>query len=128
MKHGCTVIIPKPSNSHHHNPRDRAKCSLNKGDAYRFFFYQESIVHHEYDAQRPTMNSHFHYKYLDISLMQFTINNQEMAVRRMADSTWQCTGTFSPTCGAVLARNHIPQGCQPPYSPDMVKCAFFLIP
>ena len=123
LKHGHTVTTPKLSGSHHsgkyhyhRNPRRHAKLSL------RQRWCLSHYVHYNGTAQSQTMHLHFHYECSELW------TTKKMVVWHMEDSRWHCTGahTLDPSCAAVVARKDIPQVCQPPYSQDMVPCAFFL--
>jgi len=43
-------------------------------------------------------------------------------------SSQQCACTFYISLLAFLAKHHITQVCQPPYSQDLAPCAYWILP
>jgi histone-lysine N-methyltransferase SETMAR len=91
------------------------------------FFDAEGLVHHEFLPQRQTMNQTVY-----ITVLQHLRD----AVRRKRPHKWS-SGTWllyhdnAPCALSVrefLAKHSIPMVPQPPYSPDLAPCDFFLFP
>jgi hypothetical protein len=93
------------------------------------FFDEGGLVHHEFLPQRQTMNQTDY-----ITVLQ----RLRDAVRRKRPHKWS-SGTWllhhdNALCHAALsvreflAKHSIPVVPQPPYSPDLAPCNFFLFP
>lgn len=93
------------------------------------FFDSDGVVHHEYAPPGQTVNTDYYLRVL---------RNLRDAVRRKRPEKWS-TGNWelhhdnAPAHSAqrvqeFLTKHGIPQVRQPPYSPDLAPCDFFLFP
>ena len=93
------------------------------------FFDSESIVHHEYAPDGKTINREF---YLEV------LRRLRESVRRKRPEKWQngdwilhhdnAPAHTSHLVHQSLAKHGTAQLQQPPYSPDLASCDFFLFP
>lgn len=93
------------------------------------FFDYKGIVHHEYAPSGQTVNKEY---YIEV------LRRLRDAIRRRrpdlhASGQWQLHHDNAPAHSAqlvqqFLAKHNIPQVRQPPYSPDLAPCDFFLFP
>jgi transposase/AraC-like DNA-binding protein len=93
------------------------------------FFDYKGIVHHEYAPPGQTVNKEYYREVL---------RRLRDAIRRKrpelhASGEWQFHHDNAPAHKAqlvqqFLAKHNIPQVQQPPYSPDLAPCDFFLFP
>lgn len=93
------------------------------------FFDHKGVVHHEYAPQGQTITKQYYVQVL---------TRLRDAVRRKrpdlwASSAWQLHHDNAPAHSshlvqAFLAKHGVVQVPQPPYSPDMAPCDFFLFP
>ena len=100
----------------------------NQGDANRFFDIHE-IVHAEFLPHGQTINQHV-YKNILRCLMRSV---REKRREQRETSSWLVHHDNAPAHNALeirefLAKNNIAVLEQPPYSPDLAHCDFFLFP
>jgi hypothetical protein len=69
------------------------------------FCNQEGIVDPEYGPQGQTVNQHLYLNYLDVTVMQFTINDQASGSLVCGR---QCTACLAQFVQWFLSRYHIP--------------------
>jgi len=93
-----------------------------------FFFYIDSVVHHEFVPPGRTVNGHFH-----VQILQ----RLRDAVRRKRRDKWQgewflhhdnAPRHTSLVVQQFLAEKSIPVITQPPYSSDLAPSDFWLFP
>ncbi|BFZ02340.1 hypothetical protein BsWGS_05379 [Bradybaena similaris] len=113
------------------SPRPK-KARMNRSNVKTLlivFFDYKGIVHHEYAPSGQTVNKEY---YIEV------LRRLRDAVRRRrpdlhASGQWQLHHDNAPAHSAqlvqqFLAKHNIPQVRQPPYSPDLAPCDFFLFP
>lgn len=91
------------------------------------FFDSQGIVHKEFVPQGQTVNQHFYKEVLE------KLRKRVIRVRPNIKSTWVLHHDNAPCHTAIsisqfLATKNIPVAPQPPYSPDLSPCDFFLFP
>jgi len=94
-----------------------------------FFFYSEGIVHHEYAPDGQTINKEF---YVEV------LRRLPESVPRKRPEKWRvgdwilhydnAPAQTSHLAQQFLAKHGTAQLQQPPYSPDLAPCDFFLFP
>ncbi|GFU94518.1 putative transposase [Trichonephila clavipes] len=89
------------------------------------FFYSQGIVHKEFVPQSQTVNPHFYREVLE------RLQKRVMHVRSNIKNSWVLHHDNAPCHTAIsvnrfLACMNIPVAPQPPYSPDLSPCDFFL--
>jgi len=93
------------------------------------FFDSEGIVHHKYAPDGQTINKEF---YLEVLLrLHESVRQKRLEKRR--DGNWILHHDNAPAHTSHLVQQFLPthgtaQLQQPPYSPDLAPCDFFLIP
>ena len=91
-----------------------------------YFFDSEGIVHTEFVPQRHTVNQFYYREILE------RLRKRVVRVRPSIADNWMlyhnapCHTAISVT--EFLAKKGIPVVPQPPYSPDLSPCEFFLFP
>ena len=93
------------------------------------FFYFEGIVHHEYTPDGQTINKEF---YLEV-LGRLRESVRRKRLEKWQDNDWILHHNNAPTHTShlvqqFLAKHSTAQLQQPPYSPDLALCDFFLFP
>ena len=101
----------------------------NQGDADRFFFDVHGIVHAEFLPQDQTINQHIYKNILQRLMRSLREKRRELWETR----SWLLHHDNAPAHNALgirefLAKNNIAVLEQPPYSPDLAPCDFFLFP
>ena len=91
------------------------------------FFDSHGVVHKEFVPQGQTVNQHFYRAVLE------RLRKRVARVRPDIKDTWMLHHDNAPCHTALsvtefLARKSIPVVPQPPYSPDLSPCDFFLFP
>lgn len=91
------------------------------------FFDSQGIVHKEFVPQGQTVNQHFYREVLE------RLRKRVIRVRPNIKNTWVLHHDNAPCHTAIsinefLASKNIPVAPQPPYSPDLSPCDFFLFP
>lgn len=91
------------------------------------FFDSQGVVHKEFVPQGETVNQHFYRKVLE------NLRKRVMRVRPNIKNNWVLHHDNAPCHTAIsinefLASKNIPLAPQPPYSPDLSPCDFFLFP
>ncbi|XP_026811283.1 histone-lysine N-methyltransferase SETMAR-like [Rhopalosiphum maidis] len=91
------------------------------------FFDSHGIVHKEFVPQGQTVNQHFYKEVLE------KLRKRVIRVRPNIKNTWVLHHDNAPCHTAIsisqfLATKNIPVAPQPPYSPNLSPCDFFLFP
>ena len=91
------------------------------------FFDSQGIIHKEFVPPGQTVNQTFDREVLE------KLRKREACVRPGIECTWMLHNDNAPCHTAVssnefLAEKNIPVVPQPPYSPDLSPCDFFLFP
>ena len=99
----------------------------NQIDVHLFFFYSQGIVHKEFVPPEQTVNQTFYREVLE------RLRKRVALVRPGFARTWMLHHDNAPCHTAVsinefLVEENIPVLPQPPYSPDLSPCDFFLFP
>jgi hypothetical protein len=55
-------------------------------------------------------------------------NTRHVDSKELVLASWQHPSTFIPIDPHFLTKHRITSGCQPPYSPDLAPCDFWLFP
>ena len=103
------------------------KQNQNEIDAHLFFFDSQGIVHKEFAPPGQSVNQTFFREVLE------RLRKMVARVRPGIARTWMLHHDNAPCHTAVsingfLAEKSIPVVPQPPYSPDLSPCDFFLFP
>ena len=108
---------------------DLKRVEANQRSCYGRFFDSEGIVHHEYAPDGQTINKEF---YLEV------LRRLRESVRRKRQEKWRdgdwilhhdkAPAHTSHLVQQFLAKHGTAQLEQPPYSPDLTPCDFFLFP
>jgi len=93
------------------------------------FFDSEGIVHHEYARDRQTINKEF---YLEV-LRRLRESVRQKRPEKWRDGDWILHHDNAPAHTShlvqqFLAKHGTAKLQQPPYSPDLTPCDFFLFP
>jgi histone-lysine N-methyltransferase SETMAR len=93
------------------------------------FFDQEGIVHHEYAPQGQTITKEYYVQVL--THLRDAVRRKRPQLHAAGD--WLLHHDNAPAHAShlvqqFLAKHQIPQVNQPPYSPDLAPCDFFLFP
>jgi len=94
------------------------------------FFDSEGIVHHDYVPDGQTINKEF---YVEV-LRRLRESDRRKRPEKWRDGDWILHHDNAParthftSRAAVLAKHGTAQLQQPPYSPDLTPCDFFLFP
>ena len=109
--------------------KDRALGAKQNKSHVTAFFYSEGIVHHEYAPDGQTITKEF---YLEV------LRHLRESVRRKQPEKWRdgdwilhhdnAPAHTSHLVQQFLAKHGTAQLQQPPYSPDLAPCDFFLFP
>ena len=91
------------------------------------FFGSEGIVHTEFVTQGHTLNQFYYREILE------RLRKRVVRVRPSIPGNWMLHHDNAPYHTAIsviefLAKKGIPVVLQPPYSPDLSPCVFFLFP
>jgi len=91
------------------------------------FFDSQGIVHKEFVPQGQTVNQQFYKEVLE------KLRKRVICVRPNIKNTWVLHHENAPCHTAISinqfsAAKNIPVASQPPYSPDLSPCDFFLFP
>ena len=91
------------------------------------FFDHEGVVHHEYVPPGQTITKDYYIKVLR-RLMDAVRRKQQQL---WASADWHLHHNKAPAHSSALVqtflvKHHITQVCQPPYSPDLTPCDFWL--
>ena len=92
-----------------------------------FFFYHEGVVHHEYAPPGQTVTKEYYIKVL--RQLRDTVRGKRPHLWARGD--WRLCHDNVPAHSLALMqpfleKYHITQVCQPPYSPDLAPCNFWL--
>lgn len=93
------------------------------------FFDYQGVVHHEYAPRGQTINKEYYCQVL--RRLRDAIRRKRPTLHRSGE--WRLHHDNAPAHSAqlvqqYLAKHHISQLQQPPYSPDLAPCDFFLFP
>ena len=93
------------------------------------FFNSEGIVHHEYTPDSQTINKEF---YMEV-LQSLRLSVRQKQPEKWRDGNWILHHNNAPAHTShlvqqFLAKHGTAQLRQPPYSPDLTPCDFFLFP
>lgn len=93
------------------------------------FFDQQGIVHHEYAPQGQTITKEYYVQVL--TRLRDAVRRKRPLLHATRD--WLLHHDNAPAHASqlvqqFLAKHQIAQVCQPPYSPDLAPCDFFLFP
>ena len=138
MSHGSLSTIHSPNGralnerAHCHQNPIRRGCSLFKSKTkvmLNAFFDVHRIVHAEFLPQGQTINQHV-YKNILRRLMRLV---REKRRELLETRSWLLNHDNAPAHNALgirefLAKNNIAVLEQPPYSPNLAPCDFFLFP
>lgn len=114
-----TPTSPRPKKAR--MSKSKIKCML------MCFFDSQGIVHKEFVPPGQTVNQHFYRQVLE------RLRKRVMRVRPNIKNSWVLHHDNAPCHTAIsvnrfLASKNIPVAPQPPYSPDLSPCDFFLFP
>lgn len=114
-----TSSSPRPKKAR--MSKSKIKCML------ICFFDSHGIVHKEFVPQGQTVNQHFYREVLE------RLRKRVLRVRPNIKANWVLHHDNAPCHTAIsvmefLASKNIPVAPQPPYSPDLSPCDFFLFP
>ena len=95
----------------------------------RPFFDSEGIVHHDYAPNEQTINKEFYLE--DLRLLRESVRRKWQ--KKWRDDDWILHHFNAPVHTShlvqqFLAKHSTAQLQQPPYSPDLAPCDFFLFP
>lgn len=124
----------KAQSSHWKTPKSprmkKAKMTRSKTKVMLLvFFDSEGVVHHEYAPQGQTINKEY---YVDV-LKRLRESVRRKRPEKWSTKSWMLHHDNAPShtshlVQSFLAKHGIPQVQQPPYSPDLAPCDFFLFP
>ena len=131
MSHGSMAVTLKqkpslPNGSHLslHVRKRHSKLGATSRPWWWLFFYHKGVIHHEYAPPGQTLTKEY---YIEV------LHRLRDAIRRKWQfwviGDWQLHHNNAPSSAIMqvfLAKHHITQVCQSPYSPDLAPCDFWL--